>query len=262
MSEVSKLVALDATGMHAAPRVAMIFVSQYQYLASSRQSYTIDAIFKFRGFLPGMPPRRNVLPAPHESNPKSPLDVPGVVKKETASRASIFGRVALFSACWMIVAVSLKLFLEPSLEGKIFDIFVQVQFCTLALALFDVLLSFNSPARWFLIHAFGNFVVVWFSISDTVRYNSQCAAVDFGFSLPQSHSCDSLIWVFQHALICFQLYTIMNPLQVNLHLSNCINRTMKPTAPPPPFPLFFCSASVAALTCIQPTWYRPFTFIT
>lgn len=260
MSEVSKLVALDATGMHAAPRVAMIFVSQYQCLASSRQSYNFHAIFKFRGLLPGMPPRRNVLPAPHESNPKSPLDVPGVVKKETASRASIFGRVALFSACWMIVAVSLKLFLEPSLEGKIFDIFVQVQFCILALALFDVLLSFNSPARWFLIHAFGNFVVVWFSISDTVRYNSQCAAVDFGFCFPQSHSCDSLIWGFQHALILFSALHDHEPASgklapFKLHQSNY------ETHSPPPFPIFFCSASVAALTCIQPTWYRPFTFI-
>jgi len=126
---------------------------------------------------------RDPAPPTDASNPKSAVDVTGSVKKETASRTSIFGRVALFSACWMIVAVSLKFILEPSLEGKIFDIFVQVQVCIVALALFDVLLSFNSPARWFLIHAFGNFVVVWFSISDT-------------------------------------LYTIMNPLQVTSRTSN------------------------------------------
>ena len=102
----------------------------------------------------------------------------------------------------MIVAVSLKFILEPSLEGKIFDIFVQVQVCIVALALFDVLLSFNSPARWFLIHAFGNFVVVWFSISDTVRHNFQCAAVDF-VSLPQSYVYMTLFGVPNLCLLCF-----------------------------------------------------------
>lgn len=92
----------------------------------------------------------------------------GVAKKDTDSRLRICSRVALFSVCWMITALSLKLVLEPSLEGKIFDIFVQVLFCVWTLAVFDIAICCKSPARWFIVHALGNFIIVYFSIADTV----------------------------------------------------------------------------------------------
>jgi hypothetical protein len=92
----------------------------------------------------------------------------GVAKKDTDSRLRICSRVALFSVCWMITALSLKLVLEPSLEGKIFDIFVQVLFCVWTLAVFDISICCKSPARWFVVHALGNFIIVYFSIADTV----------------------------------------------------------------------------------------------
>jgi hypothetical protein len=92
----------------------------------------------------------------------------GVAKKDNDSRLRIFSRVALFSVCWMITALGLKLVLEPSLEGKIFDIFVQVLFCVWTLAVFDISICCKSPARWFIVHALGNFIIVYFSIADTV----------------------------------------------------------------------------------------------
>jgi hypothetical protein len=99
----------------------------------------------------------------------SPRIAADVERKETASRMSICKRIALFSTCWMIIAFCLKLFLEPSLEGKIYDIFVQVLLCVLILFTFDVIICCKSLARWFILHALGNFIVVYFSINDTVR---------------------------------------------------------------------------------------------
>jgi hypothetical protein len=105
----------------------------------------------------------------HKSQERSSEKAACAAGKEIASRMSIFGRVAVFSAFWMTIAFCLKLFLEPSLEGKIFDIFVQILFCFLTLAMFDILLCCKSPARWFILHALGNFIIVFFSITDTVR---------------------------------------------------------------------------------------------
>jgi hypothetical protein len=131
---------------------------------------------------------------------KSSKEIAGIERKETASRVSIFGRVALFSAFWMAAAVCLKFLLEPSLEGKVFDIFVQVLLCVLTLMILDVLLCCNSPARWFMLHAFGNFIIVYYSISDTVRRTSDMQTFD-AHLMPLSHSAITtarlfLVWVF------------------------------------------------------------------
>ena len=133
--------------------------------------------------------KTNAQPPSEQSKRKSSQDVGGNVTKENASPANICARVALFSAFWMGLAFCLKLFLEPSLEGKIFDIFVQVLICVLTLAAVDVLLCRSSPARWFIVHAFGNFIIVFFSITDTVRVTSQppCFFAKSCCLLPRRH---------------------------------------------------------------------------
>ncbi len=143
---------------------------------------------------PPSSPKRNAPPPSEQSKRKSSQEVGGNVTKETASPANICTRVALFSACWMSIAFCLKLFLEPSLEGKIFDIFVQVLFCVLTLAIADVLLCRSSPARWFILHAFGNFIIVYFSIADTVNPRCPCFCAKNRCFLPR-HFISTVIWL-------------------------------------------------------------------
>lgn len=101
----------------------------------------------------------------------------------------------------MFIALCLKFFVESFVAGQIFDIFVQILFCVLTLMILDVLLCCNSPARWFMLHAFGNFIVVYFSISDTIftiMNPLQCIGGNF-----DSHATYMVPAIHIYHLVCF-----------------------------------------------------------
>lgn len=59
--------------------------------------------------------------------------------------------------------------LMGSFEPDVYEICIEVYACVVSLFLLDVLIVRYSSARWLILHAFGNCVVVVCSVNDTNR---------------------------------------------------------------------------------------------